>query len=492
MKTSSRAALAFLSSLVLTVSVGTAAAPSVPAAGAAHPPATKVSVGIPLPQAQLGQGASQADLGEPLRQSLIERLRGSAFDLVPLQSRDPQQIDAEAASKHVTYVLYSRVDQKHGGGLGGMFKKLAPMANMLPMLAGRMGGGSMASYAASTVAQNAVSASAAEAQRAALSQLTGSQQSNIKTGDTVTLEYRLVAPGSSSPVGSATLQGKAKADGEDVLSRLIEQLAGAVTTAATSSGSPGVAAQAGQAVGQAAGTQATAGQATTTSPTADEQESGHSSHGFGALGGLFNRHKAPPPSAANADVNSIDCAKIAAMKSANMSLESCEKMKGAGVAYNQAAADPSASRPGDDQMSCEQIAAELKQQSYTAPDKAKAAEAQSAVAAQRTAMAKDQAEVAKTVAAQQAAVSAADAADHATMLATGGLVDPNRAGKLAETFQKQDKAMGDRMNEERRPTDTRVVNSTADIAGDMGQQLASNPRLAKLIQLSHDRKCKRT
>ncbi len=490
MKTRSRHALAFLSTVLLTVSLGAGAAPP-PSSTIAHPQPAKVSIGIPVPQAQLGQGSSEADLGEPFRQSLIARLRGSGFDLVPLQSRDARQVDAEAADKHVTYVLYSRVEQKHGGsGIGGMFKKLAPLANMLPMVGGRMGGmggGALASAAASTMAQSAASASAEALQRDAMAQLTGGQQSSIKNGDVVTLEYRLVAPGSNSPVGASTLQGKAKSDGEDVLSPLVEQLAGAVTTAATSSFGPGATGPAAAGAGTASPPPGTANP-----PAAENQDPGHSSRGVGGLGGLFGRHK-PPASAtaANADANSIDCAKIATIKEANMSLESCEKMKGAGVAYNQAAADPSASRPGDDRMTCEQIAAELKQQSYTAPDKAKSAEAQSAVAADRAALAKDQAEVAKTVAAQQAAVDAASAADHATMLATGGLVDPNRAGKLAETFSEQDHAMGERMNEARRPTDTRMVNSTADIAGDMGQQLTANPRLAKLIQMSHDRKCKR-
>jgi hypothetical protein len=55
-----------------------------------------------------------------------------------------------------------------------------------------------------------------------------------------------------------------------------------------------------------------------------------------------------------------ECAQIANMPNAPMSLEACQKMATAQQAYNRAAADPSASHPGDEQMSRDQIKSEMR------------------------------------------------------------------------------------------------------------------------------------
>ena len=83
-------------------------------------------------------------------------------------------------------------------------------------------------------AQNAISSSVTAGQQQAMAQqLTGAQQSGVKRGDTISLEYRLTAVGSTTPLQSATLQGKADNDGQDVLSPLVGQLAGALAGSAS-------------------------------------------------------------------------------------------------------------------------------------------------------------------------------------------------------------------------------------------------------------------
>jgi len=74
----------------------------------------------------------------------------------------------------------------------------------------------------------------------------------------------------------------------------------------------------------------------------------------------------------------MNCEQMSASSRGAISVEACKQMMAAQQAYSAAASDPTASRPGDDKLTCEQIAAEMKQQPLTPPDKAKVAEAQAA------------------------------------------------------------------------------------------------------------------
>ncbi|HYL70766.1 MAG TPA: hypothetical protein VEY89_05645, partial [Candidatus Dormibacteraeota bacterium] len=184
----------------------------------AQTPADPMTIGVVLPHGQLDGGTSVAGA---LRQSVVDQLRRPGVATVALDGTSPEQLDAEARAKHCTHVLYTNLEQKHGGG--GLLHKLAPMASMLSLGAmagagGRMGGGAMSALAQGA-AQNAINSSVAAGQQQAMAQqLSGGQQSGIKRGDTISLEYRLTAVGSTTPLQSATLQGKADNDGQDVLS----------------------------------------------------------------------------------------------------------------------------------------------------------------------------------------------------------------------------------------------------------------------------------
>jgi hypothetical protein len=61
--------------------------------------------------------------------------------------------------------------------------------------------------------------------------MTGAQQSNVRAGDTLTVEYELSQAGSATDSKKGSLQGKAKQDGEDVVGPLLEQVATSVLTA---------------------------------------------------------------------------------------------------------------------------------------------------------------------------------------------------------------------------------------------------------------------
>jgi hypothetical protein len=190
--------------------------------------ATPATICIALPQAQLGQGNnSPTDVSEPVRTALGTFMAGPAVQLVRLDARIPVQIDAEATQKGCGYVLRSAVSQKKGGG--SFLKKMAPLAGALPMLGGVSG--SMGSMMAAQAVSSAASAAAAQSmQQEAMAAMTGAQQSNVKSGDTITVEYALTTVANSTPIQEGKLQQKAKQDGEDLISPLLEQVATAVVT----------------------------------------------------------------------------------------------------------------------------------------------------------------------------------------------------------------------------------------------------------------------
>lgn len=197
--------------------------------------ATKAVVCIALPAAQLGQGNnSPTDVSEPVRTTLGTYMAGPAVELLRLTARIPVQIQAEAAEKSCSYILQSSVTHKKGGG--GFLKNLAPLAGALPMLGGMggMGGdmvGSMAgSMAASAISNAAASAATQSMQNEMLAAMTGAQQSNVKKGDSIVVEYVLTTLGNTQPLKTSKFNRKAKQDGEDLISPLLEQVASEVVT----------------------------------------------------------------------------------------------------------------------------------------------------------------------------------------------------------------------------------------------------------------------
>ncbi len=189
---------------------------------AASAKAATPTVCIALPKAQLGQGNNaEVDVSEPVRTTLGQYMAGPSIQLVRLDARIQIQIVAEAVEKNCSYILQTSVVQKKKGT--SMFKKLAPLATALPMLGGM--GGNMSGMIATQAASSAIAAGAQQDYAAAM---TGAQQSNVKAGDTVTVEYTLAKIGATEAPKPVALQAKAKQDGEDVIGPMLEQVATAV------------------------------------------------------------------------------------------------------------------------------------------------------------------------------------------------------------------------------------------------------------------------
>jgi hypothetical protein len=167
-----------------------------------------VRIGVVMPSAQLGQGASGVDASMPVRNTLVQFLSSPSIEIAALEARAPQQVELEAQRKECDYVLYTGVAQKKGGGggFGGFLKKAAPVVAAASVgVYGNQG---------ETVAANGTTADVSSA---------------IKAKDEITVEYKLMsASGGSTPKTANTLKAKAKTDGEDVLTPLIRQVATAV------------------------------------------------------------------------------------------------------------------------------------------------------------------------------------------------------------------------------------------------------------------------
>jgi len=144
---------------------------------------------------------------------LMKYLAGPSFEIVPLTAQLPIQIAAEGRQRECDFVIYSALSakQKSGSGLG-FLKGVSQMSNVIPVLSAARGiAGTIAGAAAGTVLSGVAGAA-----------------SMVKAKSEVSLEYRLLAVGNPAPVLSNIVKAKAAQDGEDVISTLIEQAAGAM------------------------------------------------------------------------------------------------------------------------------------------------------------------------------------------------------------------------------------------------------------------------
>lgn len=186
-----------------------ASSTSLPPAGPnAAPPlgpkkAGVIRIGIVQPKAQMGQGNSGANVAEPIRGLISQYLNGPFQEIVPLSAMLPSQIDAEAGAKECDYVLYSAISQKMGsGGATSFLKKAVPMTSVIPMVG--VAGGVSGAVAGATAATALAGAS--------------SVASTVKAKSEVTFEYKLMIPGNPTPALANTEKGRAKEDGEDIIS----------------------------------------------------------------------------------------------------------------------------------------------------------------------------------------------------------------------------------------------------------------------------------
>ena len=160
----------------------------------------------------VGDGVNAQDLAAAIKNTLAEYLKTPKIEIVDIQAKLPSAIDAEAKEKECDYIIYANVSHKKGGGGFGMFSKIAPI----------VGGVVPSTGATSTVAGAVATQSVYTA---------ASMSGNIKSKDEISLDVKVNAPGNSAPVVSKQVKAKAKSDGEDIISPMIEQIAQAIVDA---------------------------------------------------------------------------------------------------------------------------------------------------------------------------------------------------------------------------------------------------------------------
>jgi hypothetical protein len=159
----------------------------------------------------VGGGITAADLAAAVQNTLISYLKAPNIEVVPLEAKLTSVIDNEARQKECDYVIYATVSHKKGGGGFGMF------GSALGSAIGRVGightGSTVGNIAGQVATQAIVSASSVSGQ--------------MKSKDEITLDLKLNQPGGGSAFAKV-YKTKAKSDGENIISAVIEQAAAAI------------------------------------------------------------------------------------------------------------------------------------------------------------------------------------------------------------------------------------------------------------------------
>ena len=163
----------------------------------------------------VGDGITAGDLAAAIRNSLAEYLKVPNVEVVNLDAKLASAIEAEAKEKECDYVVHASVSHKKGGGggFGSMF------GQALGATVGRVGigqtGSTVGNIAGQIATQSIVSAATVS--------------STMKAKDEITLDLRLNKAGAD--VLAKQFKAKAKSNGDDIISQIVEQAAQAIVTA---------------------------------------------------------------------------------------------------------------------------------------------------------------------------------------------------------------------------------------------------------------------
>jgi hypothetical protein len=164
------------------------------------------------------KGASDAvEFAGSLRDLFVSYLSGPTLRAIPLEARLASQGIEEARQKECDRVLLTSIERKRHDG-GGWGQALGRAAGSAAVYGVPYGG-----TAATAAARGAAIAGAYAVAQVA---------STTKAKDEVTIEYRFGSLDSVTRVAARIEKAKAKSDGEDLLTPLVEKASEAVATAA--------------------------------------------------------------------------------------------------------------------------------------------------------------------------------------------------------------------------------------------------------------------
>ena len=201
------------------LTLGIAAMSVAGAAGAAAQkptPATCVALTIPSVQ---GVDGNSAGFATAVRDLFASYLKGPTIRTVALESRLPSQAILEARSQECGHLLLVAVERKKAGG-----------SSM-----GRILGQATGAAVARTPVYGGVSGAVASGATWAGGEAIYRFASEIKAKDELELSYRIGTPDTVERAKAVTAKAKAKSDGEDLLTPLVEKAANGIV-AATAAG----------------------------------------------------------------------------------------------------------------------------------------------------------------------------------------------------------------------------------------------------------------
>jgi len=173
-----------------------------------------------------------------------------------------------------------------------------------------------------------------------------------------------------------------------------------------------------------------------------------------------------------------------------MNVDTCRQMMSSAQKSEAALASNRAARPGDEAMSCQDIANEMSTMHGIGLSDGSRHEGQEASTQYQAVVGAQLAQLKHQGEAGAAATTAAAGADLAVQLATGGMVNPHAALALQQAALAQGVVQGQALAQERRPAEERLMQATGNNTAEMAQQLQANPRFARLVNLAMAKDCK--
>ena len=170
-----------------------------------------VRVGVTVKTTAVGEGITANDLSAAIRNTLGDYLKGTKVELVPLEAKLTAAQADEAKQKECDFVLMATASHKRGGGGFGFGK-------MLAQTVGQTGIGHTGSVAGNIAGQVATTAIVSA----------GSVSGNVKSKDELTLDLKLQSTADNTSPLARQFKAKAKSDGDDIISIVIEQAAQAI------------------------------------------------------------------------------------------------------------------------------------------------------------------------------------------------------------------------------------------------------------------------
>ncbi|MEZ5422787.1 MAG: hypothetical protein R2682_06795 [Pyrinomonadaceae bacterium] len=164
---------------------------------------------------EVAAGIAAGDLALAITNTFGTYLKGTKIELVLLEAKLASAASSEAREKQCDLVLNATVSHKKGGGGFGGFGK------MLGSVVAQTGIGHTGSTVGNIAGQIATTAIVSAA----------NVSGNVKSKDTLTLDVQLVSLADNASKLAQTFKVKAKSDGDDIISAVVEQAAQAIVNA---------------------------------------------------------------------------------------------------------------------------------------------------------------------------------------------------------------------------------------------------------------------